>query len=292
MTANALASSSDPRRAFDAGRGRGRRHRAASSRCDRRIGARRGAVGRRMARGPRAGRLGRQCLRPRHRRRRTAAYSRCNPPPPHRGVALGRNPRPPTAMAISTDIVSVDSTVREQLVAEFAREIPEVTMWGTDVPHGHGRTFPLRGARTQHRCKSIQVACHACGRHRRRSGRAHRSVSCRFAARSPVNAPDSPPSPTVHMSRSAAGSGVGAVARHVSRAGRPGEWRGSSDVNNVLDGVRVLEVAAWTFVPAAGAVLAEWGADVIKVEPAWAVTRSAAWSPWDWCPRPPAASTT
>jgi crotonobetainyl-CoA:carnitine CoA-transferase CaiB-like acyl-CoA transferase len=38
-------------------------------------------------------------------------------------------------------------------------------------------------------------------------------------------------------------------------------------VDNVLAGVRVLEVAAWTFVPAAGAVLAEWGADVIKVEP-------------------------
>jgi crotonobetainyl-CoA:carnitine CoA-transferase CaiB-like acyl-CoA transferase len=37
--------------------------------------------------------------------------------------------------------------------------------------------------------------------------------------------------------------------------------------NNVMDGVRVLEVAAWTFVPAAGAVLAEWGAEVIKVEP-------------------------
>jgi crotonobetainyl-CoA:carnitine CoA-transferase CaiB-like acyl-CoA transferase len=35
----------------------------------------------------------------------------------------------------------------------------------------------------------------------------------------------------------------------------------------VLSGVRVLEVAAWTFVPSAGAVLAEWGADVIKVEP-------------------------
>lgn len=36
----------------------------------------------------------------------------------------------------------------------------------------------------------------------------------------------------------------------------------------MLSGVRVLEVAAWTFVPAAGAVLAEWGgADVIKVEP-------------------------
>ena len=34
----------------------------------------------------------------------------------------------------------------------------------------------------------------------------------------------------------------------------------------VLDGVKVLEVAGWTFVPAAGAVLADWGADVIKVE--------------------------
>jgi crotonobetainyl-CoA:carnitine CoA-transferase CaiB-like acyl-CoA transferase len=34
----------------------------------------------------------------------------------------------------------------------------------------------------------------------------------------------------------------------------------------VLHGVRVLEVATWTFVPAAGAVLADWGADVIKVE--------------------------
>ncbi len=35
---------------------------------------------------------------------------------------------------------------------------------------------------------------------------------------------------------------------------------------SALSGVRVIEVAAWTFVPAAGAVLADWGADVIKVE--------------------------
>jgi len=35
----------------------------------------------------------------------------------------------------------------------------------------------------------------------------------------------------------------------------------------VLDGVRILEVAAWTFVPAAGAICADLGADVIKVEP-------------------------
>ncbi|MDT5012905.1 MAG: hypothetical protein QOH57_4522 [Mycobacterium sp.] len=33
-----------------------------------------------------------------------------------------------------------------------------------------------------------------------------------------------------------------------------------------LDGVRVLEVAQFTFVPSAGAVLADWGAEVIKVE--------------------------
>jgi crotonobetainyl-CoA:carnitine CoA-transferase CaiB-like acyl-CoA transferase len=34
-----------------------------------------------------------------------------------------------------------------------------------------------------------------------------------------------------------------------------------------LDGVRVVEVANWMFVPAAGAVLADLGADVIKIEP-------------------------
>ncbi len=34
----------------------------------------------------------------------------------------------------------------------------------------------------------------------------------------------------------------------------------------VMDGIRVVEVAAWTYVPMAGAVLAEWGADVLKIE--------------------------
>lgn len=33
-----------------------------------------------------------------------------------------------------------------------------------------------------------------------------------------------------------------------------------------MQGVRVVEVAQWWFVPAAGAVLADWGADVIKIE--------------------------
>src|SRR6202040_2364027 len=33
-----------------------------------------------------------------------------------------------------------------------------------------------------------------------------------------------------------------------------------------MTGVRVLEVAQFTFVPSAGAVLADWGADVVKIE--------------------------
>ncbi|MBO0879774.1 MAG: CoA transferase, partial [Mycobacterium sp.] len=34
----------------------------------------------------------------------------------------------------------------------------------------------------------------------------------------------------------------------------------------VLSGVRVVELASWTYVPAAGVALADWGAEVIKVE--------------------------
>ena len=45
--------------------------------------------------------------------------------------------------------------------------------------------------------------------------------------------------------------------------------RGSRDgiMTGPFEGVRVLEVASWTFVPAAGAAMADLGADVIKVEP-------------------------
>ena len=34
----------------------------------------------------------------------------------------------------------------------------------------------------------------------------------------------------------------------------------------VMAGFRVLELAQFTFVPAAGAILADWGADVLKIE--------------------------
>jgi len=37
-------------------------------------------------------------------------------------------------------------------------------------------------------------------------------------------------------------------------------------VVKVMEGVRILEVAQFTFVPVAGAILADWGADVIKIE--------------------------
>jgi crotonobetainyl-CoA:carnitine CoA-transferase CaiB-like acyl-CoA transferase len=37
-------------------------------------------------------------------------------------------------------------------------------------------------------------------------------------------------------------------------------------VQRPMEGVRILEVAQFTFVPAAGAVLSDWGADVIKIE--------------------------
>jgi crotonobetainyl-CoA:carnitine CoA-transferase CaiB-like acyl-CoA transferase len=37
-------------------------------------------------------------------------------------------------------------------------------------------------------------------------------------------------------------------------------------MHEVMKGVRILEVAQFTFVPSAGAVLADWGADVIKIE--------------------------
>jgi len=37
-------------------------------------------------------------------------------------------------------------------------------------------------------------------------------------------------------------------------------------MTKVMEGIRVLEVAQHTFVPSAGAILADWGADVIKIE--------------------------
>jgi crotonobetainyl-CoA:carnitine CoA-transferase CaiB-like acyl-CoA transferase len=40
-----------------------------------------------------------------------------------------------------------------------------------------------------------------------------------------------------------------------------------SEQEQAFDGVRVVELAQWVFVPVAGALLADWGADVIHIEP-------------------------
>ena len=45
----------------------------------------------------------------------------------------------------------------------------------------------------------------------------------------------------------------------------PDGW-GDQVVARPLEGFRVVEVAQFTFTPSAGAVLADWGADVIKIE--------------------------
>ncbi len=45
-----------------------------------------------------------------------------------------------------------------------------------------------------------------------------------------------------------------------------GGLRRTHHVPGPLDGIRVIEVASWMFVPSGGSVLVDWGADVIKVE--------------------------
>jgi crotonobetainyl-CoA:carnitine CoA-transferase CaiB-like acyl-CoA transferase len=37
-------------------------------------------------------------------------------------------------------------------------------------------------------------------------------------------------------------------------------------IADIFEGVRVVELAQWVFVPVAGALLADWGADVIRIE--------------------------
>ncbi|MFP3468235.1 CoA transferase, partial [Leifsonia sp. SIMBA_070] len=37
-------------------------------------------------------------------------------------------------------------------------------------------------------------------------------------------------------------------------------------MSSLLSGVTVIELASWTYVPSAGVILRDWGADVIKIE--------------------------
>ena len=71
-----------------------------------------------------------------------------------------------------------------------------------------------------------------------------------------------------HQGRTGGHRDPAAPARHRGRRLRCPErrqrWR--RDGAGAFDGVRVVELAQWVFVPVAGALLADWGADVIRIE--------------------------
>ena len=57
------------------------------------------------------------------------------------------------------------------------------------------------------------------------------------------------------------------IARPVDRPDRRATTAyAARAMSNVMDGIRILEVAEHTFVPAASGILADWGAEVIKIE--------------------------
>src|SRR5205085_3276223 len=56
------------------------------------------------------------------------------------------------------------------------------------------------------------------------------------------------------------------IPPRTSGSGDPGRPEGETMSMPPLAGVKVVEVAMWGFVPSAGLVLADWGAEVVKVE--------------------------
>ena len=48
---------------------------------------------------------------------------------------------------------------------------------------------------------------------------------------------------------------------------RPADWGTAVSGHGPLEGVRVVELTVWVAGPAAGGIMSDWGADVIKVEP-------------------------
>ncbi len=98
------------------------------------------------------------------------------------------------------------------------------------------------------------------------------SISIRASARVAARLPSSTPGLRSVLRRSLTCTSYNRTHRwtinckHYSRIEYNRTGRERLDLIKVMEGVRVLEVAQFTFVPAAGAILADWGADVIKVE--------------------------
>ncbi len=180
-----------------------------------------------------------------------------------------------------------------------SREFLEMdnVMWECDYPHSDS-TWPTapetlaespgRGERRRHRPdhppeRHAPLPLRPVHRPRRQgalhggqpAGPGGRATTCRSAPRPatewPSGAPWPPTWPASPRPRLTPadphrrGRSVRPTAATPARAGgRPN--KGTTSMSEALSGVRVLEVAAWAFVPSAGAVLADWGADVIKVE--------------------------
>src|SRR5690606_3357749 len=79
------------------------------------------------------------------------------------------------------------------------------------------------------------------------------------------------PPPDPRLGRLRPGADPAHPPRHPARLTSPQRQRVPlshlEDTMKPLEGIRVIEVSMWGYVPSCGAALADWGATVIKVEP-------------------------
>ena len=133
------------------------------------------------------------------------------------------------------------------------------------------RRSPRRARRGRARV-ARRSARRGSGRGNRVGGRARRSGADRGAARQPrgrtrCRAPSSRSTPS-RSRRATRSTGAGPPSSRVPRSANAVEQprEETSMTWQPMKGVKVVEVAQFTFTPSAGAVLADWGAEVIKVE--------------------------
>ena len=59
---------------------------------------------------------------------------------------------------------------------------------------------------------------------------------------------------------------IGWLARGPDSSRATALTRKDASLSGPLDGIRIIEVASWMFIPSGGSVLVDWGADVLKIE--------------------------